>query len=456
MESEDLQISLSSTLAALKAQRLFEEGKYYFYENDAANFEKARDCFEQITRMNDASLRGVAFYYLSRFYKEKLNLPSNHKNVTKNLEMAMSCGYADAYYSAGVEKCLAEDDAQNIVKGITLLKEAASKGHVGAKLLLMFHTFCEIDWENVESVWQTGASFVEKLALKNNVICQFLLALSYEEKNKKIDARKWFKAAAQSGWALGQYFFATFIGSDDRAQAGLYLLRAANNGFFPARVLLEAEIAKSLKTRIDQIKEGLESASGEQADLLRDLRDLGDPVSYFSSMVETVTPEELGCLGLSAENLAGFEGLDIKKMMSCILCLDKKQKLKQLLDDKKNEVYTYLGFSCYNGYGTQKDIPKAFAYFKKAADRNFSLAQFNLAVCYHNGFGVNKDIKEAINWYGKAAAKQCAPAQWNLAAIYEFGEGVPQDLVRALQLYTDAVSNGHEKAVLRRAHLLSR
>ena len=57
------------------------------------------------------------------------------------------------------------------------------------------------------------------------------------------------------------------------------------------------------------------------------------------------------------------------------------------------------------------DYEKAVSWFRKAADKGHSGAQYLLGVCYENGLGVKRDVKQAEYWYRKAAEQDDPAAQ---------------------------------------------
>ena len=57
-------------------------------------------------------------------------------------------------------------------------------------------------------------------------------------------------------------------------------------------------------------------------------------------------------------------------------------------------------------------------WYRKAAEQNDAMAQYNLGCCYANGQGVAKDEVEAVKWYRKAAEQNNAMAQYNLGICY--------------------------------------
>ena len=64
----------------------------------------------------------------------------------------------------------------------------------------------------------------------------------------------------------------------------------------------------------------------------------------------------------------------------------------------------------------------------------------------HHGRGVTQDYGEAMRWYRKAADQQDALAQYNIGLLYAKGWGVPQDLKEARAWMQKAAAGGEEDA----------
>ncbi len=99
-----------------------------------------------------------------------------------------------------------------------------------------------------------------------------------------------------------------------------------------------------------------------------------------------------------------------------------------------------LVYQLGRAYDANKDFAKALAFFRRAADANFALAEVNLGSLYFNGQGVARDDKEAAKWDRLAADQGLAPAQANLGLMYIHGQGVGIDYVegqRLLRLASD-------------------
>ena len=62
------------------------------------------------------------------------------------------------------------------------------------------------------------------------------------------------------------------------------------------------------------------------------------------------------------------------------------------------------GFMLMQGQGTERSVPLAIEFFKKAANQNDTAAQYVLGQIYWKGLGVAKDKKEGRLWLEKASA----------------------------------------------------
>ncbi len=74
--------------------------------------------------------------------------------------------------------------------------------------------------------------------------------------------------------------------------------------------------------------------------------------------------------------------------------------------EKGYERATYnIGTYYYSGLGVEQNYTEAMIWFKIAADKGYGKAMFNIAVMYYNGQGVGKNNTEAVYWFRKAANK---------------------------------------------------
>ena len=114
-----------------------------------------------------------------------------------------------------------------------------------------------------------------------------------------------------------------------------------------------------------------------------------------------------------------------------------------------------LGFSYQKGRGgLKKDMARALALFRTAADKNFSTAQNNLGHCYLNGLGVVRDDSKAFKLFELAATQGNEYAQDHLGFCYLGGRGVRKNLSKAFTWFRAAADNGFLDAQLLMCHIL--
>ena len=89
---------------------------------------------------------------------------------------------------------------------------------------------------------------------------------------------------------------------------------------------------------------------------------------------------------------------------------------------------------------------KAFEWTKKAAEKGFANAQYNLGWMYFNGLGIRQDYLKAVEWYQKAADQGFDKAQFNLARMYANGQGVKRDSIKFTEWLKKSADNGNTEA----------
>jgi TPR repeat protein len=134
--------------------------------------------------------------------------------------------------------------------------------------------------------------------------------------------------------------------------------------------------------------------------------------------------------------------------------IDPKAAIPACLDAVANNPDSpRLNFQLGRAYSANGDFAKARAYFLKAADSNFALAEVNLGSLSMNGRGAPKDDSEAVKWNRLAADQGLAPGQLNLAIMYLEGRGVAKDFDQAAKLLQAAALQGFAPAQYRLAAL---
>lgn len=80
------------------------------------------------------------------------------------------------------------------------------------------------------------------------------------------------------------------------------------------------------------------------------------------------------------------------------------------------------GLKYYNGEGVKQDYQEALKWFRKAADKGDTDAQYEIGTMYAAGDGVTADPIEALKWLRKAAAQGNADAQCEIGDMCRNGQ----------------------------------
>ncbi len=118
--------------------------------------------------------------------------------------------------------------------------------------------------------------------------------------------------------------------------------------------------------------------------------------------------------------------------------------------DNGDKIAQFLIAKIYkNGYGAEKNVKKAFKYYKESADQGFAPAQCNLGNMYKYARGVEQDYTEALKWYKLSANQGSLIAQFNLGYMYDVGKGVNQDYTEAVKWYKLSAEQGNADAQIK-------
>ncbi|MCI6654991.1 MAG: sel1 repeat family protein [Clostridium sp.] len=94
-----------------------------------------------------------------------------------------------------------------------------------------------------------------------------------------------------------------------------------------------------------------------------------------------------------------------------------------------------------------KMIKKGLERVKDAAHNGYAMAQYNMGLYYKNGEnGIQKDLSKAYEWFKKAAEQDNQYAQKNLGDFFLYGRGVPKDEKKACQWYEKSAKHENENA----------
>ncbi len=107
-------------------------------------------------------------------------------------------------------------------------------------------------------------------------------------------------------------------------------------------------------------------------------------------------------LGLSSPASAGWdEALTALNVGDYEIAL---RELQALHEEGYARADHIIAMMHHHGLGVPRDLAKAAAWYRKAAERGYARAQNNLGVMYRQGLGVPKDPISAYVWFSLAAA----------------------------------------------------
>lgn len=134
----------------------------------------------------------------------------------------------------------------------------------------------------------------------------------------------------------------------------------------------------------------------------------------------------------------------IRQKNNC--CDNSTTCLKEMLDAAEHQsVYalTYLGDDYYYGRnGCEKNINKAYEFWKKAAAAGGVVAMYYMAFGHRKGECVEKDAALA-NMYALMATEYGFPRAYRiLAFMYENGDFYEKDYEKAIEMYEEAINRG--------------
>jgi len=127
------------------------------------------------------------------------------------------------------------------------------------------------------------------------------------------------------------------------------------------------------------------------------------------------------------EKRAGAAKAQKLKLESCFM------RLLEVAHKEDAEVWRELGGAYFYGYGVNKNLQQAAAWYRLAAKSGDAKAMVGLAVCLNRNYQ-GGNLTEAVSWYRKAAELGDTDALKYLALAYNSGIGVPMDTKEASRL----------------------
>jgi uncharacterized protein len=288
-------------------------------------------------------------------------------------------------------------------------------------------------------------------AEKGGAAAQYELGLSYGRAQNSGEAIKWFRKAADQGYAPAQnligvdYEVGLFV-PQDYTEAFKWLSKSAAQGNAIGEVGLGylystgqgvpqdyAEALKWIRKAIDQ-----GDASGQYVlgcfyqNGQGVAQDYGEALKWYKKAADQSFAGAASAIGILYDSGQG-------------VAQNYGEAMKWYRQDAQlgfsNAQYN-IGLLYFYGKGIPKDNGEALIWFRKAAEQGFAPAEWYVGVSYYYGYGVAQDYGEAVKWYRLAADQGNVQAQVNLGGSYEQGTGVPQDYGEAVKWYRKAADQG--------------
>ncbi|AKO65107.1 hypothetical protein VI34_03120 [Methylophilales bacterium MBRSG12] len=112
-------------------------------------------------------------------------------------------------------------------------------------------------------------------------------------------------------------------------------------------------------------------------------------------------------------------------------------------------------FNLNGSYGVEQNKEKAFQYLLSAAVNGYGKAMHNVAELKLTGQGTERDLPTALHWYKKAAKHNLIDSQFMVGRMYEMGWGINQNFKESFNWYMKAAMNGDSESMYRLSYLIN-
>lgn len=182
-------------------------------------------------------------------------------------------------------------------------------------------------------------------------------------------------------------------------------------------VTRDIELAKS------NYRKSVEFASEMECESRKALARLGEPAESLSDfkeatkiMLSGLSTEDMYKRGLEYENGENERGISLPKAYAYFkAAADRDHELAAL---KMAEIYRSPYYPFNDPQTSDKYYAKAFKSLRQRENID-PVAAYNLGIMYKNGYSVKADEDEAMKYFQKAARSNSAPANYELGLIYK-------------------------------------
>jgi uncharacterized protein len=135
---------------------------------------------------------------------------------------------------------------------------------------------------------------------------------------------------------------------------------------------------------------------------------------------------------------------ELKKLRKLIAHANTQEKEKLVIKYVKQVDQVSLSEMLTKGYNFSQNgqHEDALYWYRKAAEKGNSNAQYELAIYYEKGRVVKQDYAKAIYWYQLSADQGNANGEKGMGFVFQTGRGVKKDYKQAVYWYRKAAKNG--------------
>ena len=428
-------------------------------------------------------------------YQKARNYYYGQNGVTKNLSEAFKWymkaaekGHLNSQVQVGYMYDLGEGITENNYEAVKWYRKAAERGNKTAQCNL---GYMYESGEGVTKDYTEAVKWYRKAADQSFARAQCNLGYMYESgkgvTKDYTEAVKWYRKAAEQGYARAQcnlgYMYEYGNGVIiDYTEAVKWYRKSAEQGNNGAQNNLGTMyhsgrgVTKDYAQAMNWYKKAADQGN---ANAMRNIgvlyqngfgvtKDLREAESWFKKALEKNPNYEDAKTRLAnvQRELTGSKGNSIAQSTSSTADADYQKARNYYLGQNgvtKNipEAFKWylkaaekghlgsqnqVGYMYSMGEGITKNDYEAVKWYRKAAESGNKIAQCNLGHKYEMGQGITKDYTEAVKWYRKAAEQGYASGQYNLGYMYEIGKGVTKDYSEAVKWYRKAADQGDASA----------
>lgn len=433
-------------------------GKIYYEGADSAGVSQNYDEALRWVRLAVIQGHAGAQTCFATMYLEGAAIAQNYDEAVRWFVAAAKQGSAAAQFNLGCiyEKGLDFSTRRDYKEAVKWYSQAAQQGHAGAQLNLAgmyekgmgvlpdvraaVNLFYEAAHRGEAAAYQA----LLRIADDGDAQVQFHLGQIYEQGMQNGGAQQ----QADYYTAIKWYYRAAKQWHDD-ARAALEALAAPRNP--PLSTDDSDALAQVLFALGDQYYGDSSVHAKDEARLYRLAVEHGseDALGVLSGLAEDGRGGACVAMGELCESGRGVPQNFLRALTWYYAATDwqmnqdevvgKVARLLERVEQTSDEALLYQVAEAY--HYEYRDYAAAVAWYRKAADKGHTKAQYQLGLLYERGEQVPQNYDEAVRWYYSAAEQGDANAQYKVGCLHESGSEVKQDYKEAYVWFSLAMVN---------------